>query len=259
MSGLHVESSGEGPPLALLHGWAMHAGVFDGWLGALAGRHRVLAVDLPGHGRSADVGARTLDAVVDAVARALAGIGEALTLVGWSYGGQVALRWAAREPKRVRRIALVASSPRFVDGDGWAHAMPAATLDAFADGLAGAPEATLARFQALQVHGGERAREALATLRELARRHPAPSPADLAAALAILRGADLRRDATAIRAPTLVVCGDRDAIAPPAASRWLAQAIGGARLATIPGAAHVPFLTHADALAGAVDGFLDGR
>lgn len=259
MTGLHVASAGAGPPLALLHGWGMHAGVFDAWRPALARRRRVLAVDLPGHGRSAAIGARTLDEVVDAVVDALADVEGALALVGWSFGGQVALRWAAREPARVDRLVLVATSPRFVAGDGWEHAMPAATLARFVDELSRAPAVTLARFLALQVHGGDRAREALATLRALCDAHGSPSAEALANALAILRDADLRRDARTIATPALVVSGERDAIARPAAGVWLAGAIGGARLATIAGAAHVPFLTHPDAFARAVGEFLDER
>jgi len=50
MSGLHVESTGEGPPLVLLHGWAMHGGLFAPLVPALARRYRVSVVDLPGHG-----------------------------------------------------------------------------------------------------------------------------------------------------------------------------------------------------------------
>jgi pimeloyl-[acyl-carrier protein] methyl ester esterase len=50
---LHVEVVGDGPPLVLLHGWAMHGGVFAPLVDALRGRYALHLVDLPGHGRSA--------------------------------------------------------------------------------------------------------------------------------------------------------------------------------------------------------------
>ena len=51
---LHVEVAGDGPPLVLLHGWAMHGGVFGALVDALRDRWTLHVVDLPGHGRSRD-------------------------------------------------------------------------------------------------------------------------------------------------------------------------------------------------------------
>ena len=50
MSELYVEWSGSGPPLVLLHGWAMHGGLLAPLVPALSARYRVAVVDLPGHG-----------------------------------------------------------------------------------------------------------------------------------------------------------------------------------------------------------------
>ena len=47
---VHVESAGAGPPLVLLHGWALHGGLFAPLMAGYAARFRVHAVDLPGHG-----------------------------------------------------------------------------------------------------------------------------------------------------------------------------------------------------------------
>jgi pimeloyl-[acyl-carrier protein] methyl ester esterase len=60
-----------------------------------------------------------------------------------------------------------------------------------------------------------------------------------------------------IAQPTLVVAGARDTLALPEAGRWLADQLPNARYALIPGAAHVPFLSHADAFGAALDSFLD--
>ena len=50
---LHVEVSGNGPPLVLLHGWAMHGGVFAPLVERLRSRFSLHVVDLPGHGGTA--------------------------------------------------------------------------------------------------------------------------------------------------------------------------------------------------------------
>ena len=59
--------------------------------------------------------------------------------------------------------------------------------------------------------------------------------------------------------PALVVVGSRDTLAFPAAGQWLAERLPDAQFAPIDGAAHVPFLSHPDAFAAALDAFLDGR
>ena len=54
---LYIEKAGNGPvPLVLIHGWAMHGGVFAPLVEALAERCTMYVVDLPGHGRSRDCG-----------------------------------------------------------------------------------------------------------------------------------------------------------------------------------------------------------
>lgn len=52
MSRLYSEARGSGPAVVLLHGWGLNVRVWDGLAAALSDRFRVIAVDLPGHGRS---------------------------------------------------------------------------------------------------------------------------------------------------------------------------------------------------------------
>ena len=254
---VHVESVGHGPPVVVLHGWAMHSGVWGPLLAALSRHHRVHAVDLPGHGNSPPLSAEpapdgtspdTLDRMVAAVAAAFAGEAQPLIVVGWSMGGLIAMRWALTQPDRVGRLVLLCTTPRFVTGDGWRHAMSRDTLDRFGDELQVAWKLTVQRFLALQVHGSEHGRRALAALRESLVARGEPSRPSLAVALRMLADADMREEAARIRQPALVVSGSRDTLAWPAAGRWLAAAIPGARFAEIAGAAHAPFLSHPDAL-----------
>ena len=70
MSGqLHVESIGHGAPLVLLHGWAMHSGVWGPLIPRLAKYRRVHAVDLPGHGHSVPTLLFTVDGAVTLLAK----------------------------------------------------------------------------------------------------------------------------------------------------------------------------------------------
>lgn len=256
---LAVEASGVGPPLVLLHGWAMHSGIWGAVIPQLARRYRVHAVDLPGHGRSALDAPFTLDGTVTAVASALKEEKAALTVVGWSLGGLVAMRWAQTHPERIGRLALVATSPRFVAANGWPHAMAKETLARFGDELDVAWKHTIKRFLTLQMQGSEHGHATLAAIRHELFARGEPSRAALRGALGTIIDTDLRAQVAGVRQPVLVVSGGRDTLALPAAGRWLAERLPDARFALIPGAAHVPFLSHRDAFDAAAGAFLDGR
>jgi pimeloyl-[acyl-carrier protein] methyl ester esterase len=259
MSRLHVESTGHGPPLVLLHGWAMHSGIWGVIVAQLARNHRVHAVDLPGHGHSAPISPCTLDAIVVAADAALADEARPLTVLGWSLGGLVAIHWAESRPARVNRLALVCTTPRFVAGAHWPHAMSAEAITRFGDELHVAWKLTVQRFLALQVHNSEHGRATLASLREQLWARGEPSRPALTATLDVLIATDLRDAASRIAQPTLVVAGSRDTLTPPAAGRWLADAIPGARFAEIAGSAHAPFLSHRDEFMALLEEFLGPR
>jgi pimeloyl-[acyl-carrier protein] methyl ester esterase len=256
VANLFVQTLGRGRPLVLLHGWAMHGGLFTPLLPTLAERHRVLAVDLPGHGHSDPLRPWTLDAVVETLEARLAAEEGPLDVLGWSLGGAAALAWAHAHPGRIARLVLVTTSPKFVADATWPHAMTADTLARFADELRVAYRATLLRFLTLQVHGSAEGRETLAALRRELFARGEPDPEILDQALAALRGIDLRDRVGSIAQPALVVAGARDTLAPAQANAWLAEHLPQGRLLAMPNAGHAPFLSHGKAFTDAVRAFL---
>ncbi len=129
---MHVDSIGSGAPLLLIHGWGMHGGVWSEVAQKLAADFRVHSVDLPGYGYSKAEKEMTLDAIVDELSACFP---EPLNVCGWSMGGQVALRWAAREPDKVQRLILVTSTPCFTKREDWDFGMDSEVLEKFADEL----------------------------------------------------------------------------------------------------------------------------
>lgn len=251
---VHLETRGSGPPVLLLHGWGANLRVFDALGDGLARTHRVVAADLPGHGRSAyDTASADFGAQTALLAERLP---ADTVVIGWSLGGQHALALAHRAPTRVRGLVLLASTPRFVAAPDWPHGVAPALLDTFAAQLARDWHGTLEEFLALQVRGDRHARAVLEALLASLREHGEPDPVALAAGLRHLRDNDLRALVPDISAPTLVIAGQHDRVTPPAAGGWLAADLPRGRYAELPRAGHAPFLSHADETLALVQGFL---
>lgn len=290
MAALHVEVTGQGEPLVMLHGWGMHGGIWADTAARLAQDFAVSSVDLPGHGfsgkgcggREKGEGGRepspltplpqagegslspfplppspfTLDSIVSGLSAQFPG---PVNLLGWSLGGIIAQHWAAREPRQVSRLVLVASTPCFTEREDWQFGMPRDTLAQFAAELGNNHAATLRRFLALQVRGSEGERELLGTLRAQLFSRGEPHLSALRGGLDILRDADLRSQLPGIGQSTLVIAGARDKVTPPEASRYLAQTLPNARVVEIEGAAHAPFLSHPGQFVEAVRDFLKAK
>jgi pimeloyl-ACP methyl ester carboxylesterase len=111
---LYYEIHGTGAPLVLLHGGLGSGEMFGPILPALSERHQVIAPDLQGHGRTADID-RPLDVTLmaDDIAALIDHLGlDAPDVMGFSLGGGVALQTAIRHPSRVRRLVAVSAHAR---------------------------------------------------------------------------------------------------------------------------------------------------
>jgi len=254
---LHVEIRGTGPDLVLLHGWALHGGMWGPWLDALAERARLHIIDLPGHGRSP-----WNDDITDLprLAREVSTlVPDGAAVLGWSLGGMVALEIARSRPGDLAALVLVATTPCFLVRDGWAGGMKPDVLENFATGLADDYRRTIANFLALQAWGDERASTALRSLRASLLSHGDPVPRALQAGLTMLRETDLRDALPAIATPTLVIAGEHDRITPAVAGRELAARLPAARFVEVARAGHAPFLSHGDEVLRLVEQFLSFR
>jgi pimeloyl-[acyl-carrier protein] methyl ester esterase len=250
---LHVEVTGQGPPLVLLHGWAMHGGVFAPLVARLRDRHTLHVVDLPGHGLSRDSGVPLrLDACIAAITDAV----PVAPWCGWSLGGLVALHAAARDPARVRGLAMLCASPRFVRGADWKYGVSAEIFRDFASGLREDYRGTLDRFVALEAFGSDHAKDEIRSLRDELFARGEPAPAVLADGLELLETADLRAALPTLSVPSLWLAGRRDRLVDPRAMRDAAALAPQARVHVVEHAGHAPFLTHADEVAAQLRDFL---
>jgi len=239
--------SGAAGDLVLLHGWSLNLRVWDGLVRLLAPRFRIIAIDLPGHGRSDwDPRASTPAAQAWRVHETLAPLTERYALLGWSLGGQLALDLAAALPAGIERLALIATTPKFLKSANWRCGTPRPLLARLVHRLHSEGERAVSDFLALLASGSapHTAARVRSTLRAALRTHGTACPEALTAGLARLRDGDLRRALPMVRVPALVVAGQRDRIIRPTAVRALAHALPDARYLEVAGAAHAPFLSH---------------
>jgi pimeloyl-ACP methyl ester carboxylesterase len=214
--------------ILFVHGAAFDHSVWQWQSRSLAHHgHAVLAVDLPGHGRSPGPLRRDIGALADWVAAFVeaAGLVRA-AVVGHSMGSLVALETALRHPQRVARLALVGAAAPMAVGDPFLAAArddsPAGLDMEAAWGLARNALLSSSPIPGLSLHGAARALNG--------RAHPGVLHADLAACRAYQPSIDAIR---ALKMPTLVVAGTRDAMTPMKLGRALAGEIPGARFATL--------------------------
>jgi pimeloyl-[acyl-carrier protein] methyl ester esterase len=250
---MFVDVVGRGPNLTLLHGWGLNGRVWDSVRDPLAAHFTLHIIDLPGHGQSQGAPVTTFDAWCDAVVHAMP---ERSHLMGWSLGGHTALNIAALYPERLDKLITICCTPRFIANEDWPQGKRSEVLADFAKRLSTNYAATIRNFLALQALNQPEMRSVIQSLYEAVNAHGAPSVANLAAALEILKVSDVRSRVPAIAAPTLVVQGDHDALTSTASAEWLAAHIPNSTYALMEHAAHAPFISHRDAFISYVLGFL---
>ena len=108
---LYHEVYGQGEPLVLIHGGLTTIGEMEGWVQALAKTRQVIAVEMQGHGRTADTDRPMSFATMGDDIAALLNYLEIprADLVGHSFGGASAIRVGIRHPDKVRRLVVISS------------------------------------------------------------------------------------------------------------------------------------------------------
>lgn len=258
---LHVERDGNGPPLLLLHGFTGSTITWSVLRAALRDRFELVAVDLPGHGRSsapADSARYALPRTAGDLARVLDALGIARgAVLGYSMGGRTALQFALAHPERVSALVLESASPGIADPAE--RAARVASDEALAaaierDGV----EAFVDRWEQLPLWASQRH-----MLKPVARaRLRAERLAQRAEGLAgSLRGAGAGVEPPvldrlgAVAVPTLLIAGALDAKYVTLA-RAMAERLPSARVEIVPEAGHAVHLERPDAFAALVGGFL---
>ena len=116
---MYYEVHGSGEPVVMLHGAFMGiSGDWEGWVRELSKTRKVIAIEMQGHGRTADI---KRDISYENLADDVAGLLDYLKIpstdvIGYSLGGGAAMQCAIRHPERVRKVVIISAPFR---RDGW--------------------------------------------------------------------------------------------------------------------------------------------
>lgn len=244
---LHIETQGSGPvPLVMVHGWAMHGGVFGPLVDVLRERCTMYLVDLPGHGFSRDCG---LSLEPRDCARAIVEATPPAAWLGWSLGGLIALNAALDFPQHVRSLAMLCATPRFVSGEDWPQGRDPSLVRQLATDLETDYHATIERFLALEVMGSPDPRAELRKLRAEVFARGEPDMRVLQEGIRVLEQTDLRDRLPALEARrSWWSAGRLDRLVHPSVMQWSAEACAG-EFHLVQHAGHASFLSHPDAVA----------
>lgn len=228
--------TGNGPPVVLVHGFVGDSrSTWSHQIEALSDEYDVVAMDVPGGGRSSPVPPTfRLPDFADCLVEFIRALGfSRANLVGLSFGSVLALQTFARHPTMAQSLVLVSSYA------GWAGSLtPAETEErlAFCLEAADQPPSDFARAMMPSMFSAAASADAVA---QFAASVQAFDPPGFKAMARSLAEADLRAVLPTVGVPTLLLHGDEDVRAKLRGAHAMASAIPGSRLVVLPGVGHV--------------------
>lgn len=263
----HVVERGSGPPIVLVHGVTLSSDLWCQQLAELDARHRVVAVDVRGHGRSTP-GSDGFSGGMGRLAADLRQVFDGLdiegaVLAGHSLGGMITLELAAEAPagwtaRRLRAVALLdTSASPLASWRGarrihrpFSGALSRAMLAADRVGAGLARSADVRWWSARFAFGPDPDPAQVAFTESMGAATPV---ATLAGLIGTIASFDVRARLPDIDIPALVVVGTHDRLTPPSHARFLADSLPRAELVELPRAGHMPMLERPHELARLLD------
>jgi len=253
---LFYHDEGQGEPLLLIHGFPLSGELFQPQRAGLSHRFRVITPDLRGMGRSdslPDADDYAMSTYADDLAALLdaLGIGQAI-VGGMSMGGYVAFAMLRRHPDRVRGLILfdTKAAADTAEARTGRYKMMQQARD---EGVGAIADAMLPKMLS------ERTRAEQPELARWLRELMAANPVDgiVGALHALAERPDSSPLLPTINIPTLVVVGSEDPITPPAVAQEMADAIPGAELLVVDGAAHAANLERPEEVNARIERWAD--
>jgi 3-oxoadipate enol-lactonase len=250
---LAYDVRGSGPAVLLLHAFPLGLAMWDDQVRALSAAFQVVRFDARGFGGSPPGdGLLSMERIADDAVALLDHLQiAAATVCGLSMGGYAAFAFARNHSARLRGLVL-ADTKASADSDQARRVRAEQAEKVRKEGTSAIAEAVIPKLLGKTTH--EQRPAVVARVRDLILANPPRGITDALAGLAAR--ADSTPTLREIRVPTLVVCGEEDAITPPAEAEALQAGIKGSQLELIPKAGHLSNLEAPDAFNRSLDAFL---
>jgi len=251
---LAYTDQGQGTPIVFVHGFPFSRVMWDPQVKVLSGQFRVITLDLRGHGESdAPLWLYTMDQFADDIKGLLDHLSiQKAVLAGFSMGGYVVFAFYRKYADRVKGLVLADTRPQPDSAEGRVGRFKMAQT-AQKDGAGAIADVMLPKLLSpASVQGRS---ELVQTVRTMMTTTKVPGIAgDL---MAMAERPDSVPTLKQIACPTLVIVGELDGLTTPVDARHMADGIRGARLETIPAAAHLSNMEQPEAFNRAVTSFVE--
>lgn len=236
---LHIESTGYGQPLVLLHGWGWHSGIWQPLLPFLIDKFEVYFIDLPGFGKNDKV---PIIYDIENISHLIIDVLPSKPiLLGWSLGGMIAWHIATRYPESLSHLITVGTSAKFIESENWPGVKESVLLN-FKKSLMHNYQQTLEDFLTLQLRGSKKSIEHNKLIEIML--SPPPTIAGLLGGFSLLQNLDLRNDLNKVNCPSLHLFGSHDVLVPSQVSGLIKNQNLAARCEVFNRCGHMPFLSH---------------
>lgn len=235
--------------LVLVHSLGGDSKMWRDQVEGLGDDHRLVIVDVRGHGRSdAPPGPYSLETLGGDIVAAVdaAEVGE-FSICGLSLGGLIAMWVTIHHAHRVRSLIASNTAAKVGTAAGWGERIRMVG----AEGMAGIADRVVGNWFSPGFAGRDPDRWAQALAAFLA-----TDQGGYIGCCAALATADLRGDVGSIAVPTLIIGGELDPSTPPVDAEWLHDRIAGSQLKILPGAAHLTNLEQPQSFTASVREFL---
>jgi len=251
------QDRGTGRPIVFVHGWGGSGDVWDYQVLDLADRFRVITVDLRGHGDSdkpwGDYGYGTFCADLRALMEHLQL--EDVTLVGWSMGGHIGLKYVELYGAPVARLVITGSGPRFLQAPDAPFGGEPESAQALCDAVRYNRVETITGLYAGNFHLTD-----LEATRDWLIQIGLKVPAFVGLrSFEALLAEDVREGLSDIRVPVAIFSGRHDQIWPSGWSEVCAKSIPGASVTYFENSGHVAFIEDRTEWTQALVDFIDGH
>ncbi|MBH0053781.1 alpha/beta hydrolase [Salinibacterium sp. SWN139] len=254
---MHYEDRGTGEVIVFVHGWGGSGDAWDLQVLDLAPSYRCITVDLRGHGSSDkpwgdynyDLFVRDLNVLVSELGL------ERVTLVGWSMGGHIALKFAHEHPEKLARVVVTGSGPRFSGTEDAPYGTPEGEVQGLVDAIKIAPIETIAGLYGNNFH-----RTDLTATRDwfVQTGWKVPAFVGVSSFQALLDN-DLRGVLPSVQTPVHIFSGRHDAIWDPRWSEEAHRLIPTSTLTYFENSGHVAFIENRIEWNATLVDILEGR